>query len=228
MNNRYLQTMDSRRGVRGSGRGGDRAMDGHEKFTRFKGFLERQEDYARGDMASDMRRNDMASYPSKDYHYGMMPQNQYPMYHQDYARGGDNARGGDMRGSGDYDRGGDYGYDQRNDYGYDGHEKMSEEKYYKDLERWAEKLKKKDRFKMRKEDVLAQAKQMGVKFEEFSEIEFYVVYLMMISDYKNVANDHRMYLSMAKDWLEDDDIEVSPSEKLCIYYYDIVKGKGVE
>lgn len=50
--------------------------------------------------------------------------------------------------------------------------------------------------------------------------------------YSNIAmiergerNDSSTYLNMAKKWLEDDDIEVSPSEKLCIYYYDIVKGK---
>jgi hypothetical protein len=28
-----------------------------------------------------------------------------------------------------------------------------------------------------------------------------------------------------KKWLEDDDIEVSPSEKVCIYMYDIVMGE---
>ena len=213
--NRFFER-DMRRGVAGSGR--DRSMDGHEKFSRFKGFLERQEDYARN--SNDMRRMDYAPYYPQHSQMDYTPMHHDMMGNRDY-------RGGDMRRN-DYN----YGYDSRMDYGnnysYDGHEKITEEQYYKDLERWAEKLKKKDRFKMRKEDVLAQAKQMGIKFEEFSEMEFYVVYLMMISDYKNVANDHRMYLSMAKDWLEDDDIEVSPSEKLCIYYYDIVKGKGVE
>ena len=202
MDNRYFTT-DMRR----MGRGGrDRAMHDREKFTRYKGYIEREEDYKSG---QTVPHTVYASHsiPRQDYSNAYMP-----MY-------------SDMR-SGDYAY--DHKMDYRYDYGYDGHGEMTEEQYYKDLERWAEKLKKKDRFKMRKEDVLAQAKQMGVKFEEFSEMEFYVVYLMMISDYKNVANDHRMYLSMAKDWLEDDDIEVSPSEKLCIYYYDIVKGKGVE
>ena len=131
-----------------------------------------------------------------------------------------------------YDRAYDMGYDRydgRSDYNYDRHSgKMSEEMYHEDLERWCEKLKKKDRFKINKEELLRQAKQMGIKFEEYSEEEFYVIYLMHIADYKNVANDHRMYLSMAKDWLEDDDIEASPSEKIYIYFYYIVKGKEIK
>ena len=51
---------------------------------------------------------------------------------------------------------------------------------------------------------------------------------MMVSDYKTVSADFRGYLQMAKEWLLDDDIEVSPEEKLCIYYYEIVKGKGID
>lgn len=110
----------------------------------------------------------------------------------------------------------------RRDYGH-------EEKHYEeDLEEWTEKLQKKDRFRIKKEDIINSAKTMGVKFDEFSEEEFYAVYLMMVSDYKAVANDFRSYLNMAKEWLMDDDIEVSPSEKVCIYMYEIVKGEGVK
>lgn len=109
------------------------------------------------------------------------------------------------------------------DYSY-----RDEKHYEKDLEEWTEKLKHKDRFRIKKEDIINSAKTMGVKFDEFSEEEFYAVYLMMVSDYKAVANDFRSYLNMAKEWLEDDDIEVSPSEKVCIYMYEIVKGEGVK
>ena len=69
---------------------------------------------------------------------------------------------------------------------------------------------------------------MNVQFDEFNEDEFYAVYLMMVSDYKTASADFRGYLQMAKEWLLDDDIEVSPEEKLCIYYYEIVKGKGID
>lgn len=118
-------------------------------------------------------------------------------------------------------RGRDRDYDMRDSGG-------SEEKYHEDIKRWSEKLKNKDRFNIKKEDVINQAKQMGIKFDEFTEDEFYVVYLMMISDYKTVSNEFRTYLGMAKEWLMDDDIEVDPSEKLCIYYYEIVKGEGIK
>jgi hypothetical protein len=48
---------------------------------------------------------------------------------------------------------------------------------------------------------------------------------MMMSDYKTIANDPMAYIMMAKEWLEDDDVMVSPSEKLCIYLYKIIKGE---
>ena len=151
--------------------------------------------------------------------------------HRDYATApeynwADHSRGRDMRGDyrSDYR---DYRYDMRYDMRGDYHSsKGGEEEYYEDLERWTEKLKRKDRFKVKKEEIISHAKQMGVRFDEFTEEEFYVVYLMMVSDFKAVANDFRSYLNMAKEWLMDDDIEVSPSEKLCIYYYEIVKGEG--
>lgn len=155
-------------------------------------------DYARGQGNSNSNRRDYEPY-GESYYYP-------PLAPQDYARSN---RGG-----------------RRMDYAYDYAE--SEGKWHKDLEHWTEKLKKKDRFHIKKEDVISSAKQMGVKFDEFTEEEFYAVYLMMVSDYKAVANDFRSYLNMAKEWLMDDDIEVSPSEKLCIYYYEIVKGEGMD
>ena len=63
---------------------------------------------------------------------------------------------------------------------------------------------------------------MKVDFDEFSEDDFYAIYLMEVSDYPSVSNDPRMYLGMAKAWLEDDDIAVDPSEKVCKYLYEIV------
>jgi hypothetical protein len=68
-------------------------------------------------------------------------------------------------------------------------------------------------------------RKMGVSFDKYDEEEFYTIYLMHISDYPEIANDYYTYVAMAKKWLEDDDIEVSPSEKVCIYMYDIVMGE---
>jgi hypothetical protein len=156
------------------------------------------------------------------------------MERQDYRRGGgrDYRRGGrDMR---DYredymyedygTRGNKFYYEDRNypypDYGMGNAEK----EYEKDLKEWAYKLAPKDRFKIPEHQIIQQAKNMGVKFEEYSEEEFYAIYLAMVTDYRTVSNDYNTYIKMAKDFLEDDDMAVSPSEKVCIYLYEIVLG----
>ncbi len=113
----------------------------------------------------------------------------------------------------------DYRYDYRYDYGDMDHE------YKMDLKDWIEKLKHKDKFKLSHQDLMHKAKAMGVKFEDYDEVEFEATYYMLMSDFVNVSNDPHTYLAMAKAFLEDDDIKVSPSEKLCLYYYKIVKGE---
>ena len=110
----------------------------------------------------------------------------------------------------------------RRDYADD---EYLDEEYENDLKDWIQKLKKKDRFNMSKDSVITKAKEMKVDFKDYDEDEFYAVYLMQVSDYPSISNDARVYLSMAKSWLEDDDIAVDPSEKLCIYMYEIVLGE---
>ena len=101
-----------------------------------------------------------------------------------------------------------------------------DKEYEKDLHHWIEKLTPKNRFKLiSKEQVLQQAKNMGVKFEEYDEHEFYAIYLMHVTDYPTISNEYNMYIRMAKDWLEDDDLPISPSEKVCRYLYSIVLGE---
>lgn len=133
----------------------------------------------------------------------------------------DMRRGGGYR---DYRRDYEYDYtydepDYRYDYGDMDHE------YKADLKNWIEKLKHKDKFRLSPQDIEHKAKSMGVKFEDYDELEFEATYYMLLSDFGNVSNDPHTYLAMAKSFLEDDDIKVSPSEKLCIYYYKIVKGE---
>lgn len=153
-------------------------------------------------------------------------------YDYDYERGrrGDSRRGRDRsydeerymeyeqprKRMGIYDRG-----DMRRDYA----DEELEEEWEEDLQEWIKKLKKKDRFNMSKENVIAKAKEMRVDFKDYDEEEFYATYLMQVSDYPSISNDSRVYLSMAKSWLEDDDVAVEPSEKLCKYYYEIVKAE---
>lgn len=114
-----------------------------------------------------------------------------------------------------------------NDYGY-GRDYASEdmEKEYKeDLHEWIEKLRRHDIFGLSKQQVIDKAKQMGVRFDKFEEEEFYAIYLMLISDFKQVSNDPHYYLALAKEWLEDDDVAMKGSDKVCAYLYSIVLGK---
>lgn len=97
--------------------------------------------------------------------------------------------------------------------------------YEHELHEWIERLKKKDRFASSKDDIIRKAKSMEVKFDLFDEEEFYATYLMMVSDYKHVANDPHHYLAMAKEWLMDDDVALTGSDKLCAYLYTIVLGE---
>lgn len=127
-----------------------------------------------------------------------------------YDYGYDMRRNRDYRG--DYRRGRDY-----RDYADDDYDK----EYHEDLKKWAEKLKQYDRFNMPKEQAINSARQMGVNFEDYDEDEFYTVYLMQVSDYPTIANEPRIYLGMAKAWLEDKDIKLDGSDKLCKYMYEI-------
>ena len=113
-------------------------------------------------------------------------------------------------------------------YGPDGRDYDDAHEYHKDLEEWMHKLKRHDRFGLPKDEVIKKAQDMGVKFHNYDEMEFYVVYLMLISDFKHIANDPHQYLAMAKEWLEDDDIQRKGSEKVCAYLYTIVLGEEDE
>lgn len=110
-------------------------------------------------------------------------------------------------------------YNRRNrDYA----EADMDEEYEEDLKKWIQKLKKSDRFGLSKDQVIQKAKEMKVDFKDYNEEEFYAIYLMHISDYPSVANEPHTYLGMAKAWLEDKDLKIEPSEKVCKYLYEIV------
>ena len=112
-------------------------------------------------------------------------------------------------------------YDYANDYNDYSEEDMMKG-YEEDLKKWIKKLMKKDKFKLPKQEVLKKAEEMNIEFEEFSEEEFYAIYLMLVSDYPNIADNPHTYIVMAKQFLEDDDVNVDPSEKVCKYLYEIV------
>lgn len=150
-------------------------------------------------------------YPEYDYRNDYMPRRNGYKYEDDYM---------ETERFGKRDRG--YDYTMRDRYRGDYHDDDYEKEYERDLQKWTEKLKKYDRFGLPKEKVIENARQMGVKFKDFDEDEFYAVYLMQVSDYPTISNDARMYLGMAKSWLEDEDLKIDPSEKVCKYMYEIV------
>lgn len=192
-------------------------QDGRNPYGSAGGYVR---DYRGNDYAMDYR-ND---YAERNRGYDYRANSDYRM--QDYARG--NQSYGQRDRNNDYAM---YGYGMiqpmYNDYRMD-YDHMEKE-YHEELKKWTEKLKQKDnRIRVNKEQVMRQAKNMNVRFEDYTEEEFYAVYLMMIADYPNVTNDYNVYLSMAKNWLEDDDVKVKGSDKLCTYLYEIVLGKSKE
>ena len=128
-----------------------------------------------------------------------------------------------------YPRGGrsrDYGYDYRRDYGMDyGHDYKLDRQ---DIEEWTKKLMhgidEKEKEMFNKEKVLNKAKEMGIKFEDFTPEEFYVTVLMVFTDYSKTLGSANidLYLRLAKDWLMDDDVEMKHGEKLASYYDNVV------
>lgn len=190
----------------------------------------RQRAYRERERGNDFRMGDRHNYPEYDYRYDSKDR-PYNIRNENYDRPNEQSReyardyGYDMRDDyrrRDYDMNYDYG--MRRDYRRDMRDYADDDydkDYHKDLEKWIEKLKRFDRFNLPKDQVLQVAKQMGVEFKDYDEEEFYAIYLMHLSDYPTVSNDSRMYLNMAKSWLEDKDIKIEPSEKVCKYMYEI-------
>lgn len=214
--NRFLRDRmigrDMARGSQGrsSNRGSDNEMDGRNPYGSKGGYVTTNKQYDSLPMHPQMQMEDYAKgYRDAVKDFAMDGANLGQVTRM-YTRGMDGTRG-----RSDY---ADYEYD------YGDYASMDEE-FKEELENWCKKLKKKDRFKLPKEDLIKKAKQMGVKFDEYDEEEFITVFYMLQSDYPSIFDNEHGYLAMAKQWLEDDDIEVSPSEKLAIYYYKIVKGE---
>lgn len=100
----------------------------------------------------------------------------------------------------------------------------------RELKEWAMRLlhevDEKDRSALTKESILKKAEELGIRFDKFSEEEFYVTVLMMFTDYASTLGTASIdvYLKLAKDWLCDDDIAIRYGEKLAAYYDTIVEG----
>ena len=66
-------------------------------------------------------------------------------------------------------------------------------------------------------------REMGATFENYNEDEFYTTYLMIVSDYKKGISDPQIAILQSQEWLEDDDSKLKGSDKLCAYYYEVIK-----
>ncbi len=100
-----------------------------------------------------------------------------------------------------------------------------EKEWEEHLENWCKDLKRYDKFGMSKDEIISQARQMGVEFRNFTEKEFLTTYYMLMSDYTmDMLNSPQAYMIMAKDFLNDDDSYLKGGDKLCAYYYEVVKG----
>lgn len=242
MNNRYLMDRASRRG------GSMRGRDGRNPYGSQGGYVTNRRggrgrdramgsdyNYSEYDSRYDSRYD--ANYGGSDGHYPREQYRQsprgmeYEMYGYGIGRPMSDYVRNDYRGNRDYDmnmgdyaRGRDRDYEMRyyqNDYASEDMEK----EYKEDLKEWCEKLKKFDKFKMPKNDIISQAKQMNVKFEEFDEEEFLCAYYLMMGMFKmDMLNSPQAYMLMAKNFLEFNQEKVKGSEKLCAYYYEIFEG----
>lgn len=230
MRNNFLRDRASSRGIARDGRNPYGSRGGYVTSSRrgrdrgdmrdYRGGNDRDYRDSRDYYSERDSRNDYRDYAydrGSDYHMGSQYSREHsrPMEYEMFGIGG-------MRPRMDY---GDYrDYRDSRDYRDYGDEDMDKE-YEEELHKWIEKLKKEDRFGWSKEQIMQQAKSMGVKFEEYDENEFYATYLMMISDYPKSANEPHSYLAMAKAFLEDKDAKLKGSDKLCAYLYTIVLGK---
>ena len=177
--------------------------------------------YGEEDMARNRREYPMPRMNYNDGHYpmvqGYIPVEAMGRFTGYYGMGEDNARYG--RRVRDYARYGRKTYDY--DSGMLGQEEIME---------WSEKLKKeledKDKQYFSKENIKKKAEEMGIKFDKFSLDEFYLTVLMVYTDYCKTLGTANMdiYLRLAKDWLEDDDVKVKGGEKLATYHDYIVEG----
>lgn len=196
----------------------DRDMDYRDRRERDMNDMRYGRDSRRDNSSKYDSRQDYRDYTnmdSRDY----MDNEQFDQYDRDYEdmRGGrGNYRPIEAMGyfNGYYEDGRDY---------YDGHEKLSK----KDIKKWEKELKNADGTKGKKwetEQIEKSAKQVSVTFDEYSPEVFAIVVNMLYADYcKVLGGDMMLYVRLAKAFLEDDDFEGEPEEKVMLYYKCIVE-----
>ena len=166
------------------------------------------------------RQYDMGyDYPRmNDGHYGSEGKTYYPIE----AMGTFNGYWGQpQRDFGRYDM---RGRDMMGDYGDYGETLTKEE-----LEHWCKKmmseLDERERQMLSKESILQRAKNMGIEFKGFNEMEYYVNVVKNYTDHKkSIGENLDMAMKLARDDFFDEDGEYKGSEWLAVYYDTFVEG----
>ena len=241
--NRYAREMLSQRdmrrgkrrnpyGARGGyvdsrGRGRDRAMDSRD-YADYRMDSMDSRDYADYDMRDrrDMRGDyDMRSDRQMDSRGEYIAVGDYGSYPNLKKRDRDMDSAMDSRDYADYQ---DHEYKNATydmypgDY-RDGHSKLSS----KELKKWEKGLENADGTRGKKyevDQVQQSAKQLGINFDEYRPETLTAVVNSLYSDYcKVLGGDMMLYIKMAKAFLEDDDFDGEPEEKVMLYYKCIVQ-----
>ena len=169
------------------------------------------------------RRRDMRSRRG-DYGYEMGDRVRTMEHYPEYSYGRDSrydrtANRREYESTRKYD--GHYDYPMMRDYG---------EKYFpkEELVEWIDDLRDEIEPQFRpmyeKEQIIRRAKEMGVRFDDYTEDEFVATALMIATDYGRTVgmNEIDKIYRMAVDFLEDKDADLQGGEKLFAYYENVV------
>ena len=97
-----------------------------------------------------------------------------------------------------------------------------------ELERWCKKMMSKlderEKQMLSKETILQKAKNMGIEFKDFNEMEYYVNVVKNYTDHKkSIGENVDMAMKLARDDFFDEDGEYKGSEWLAVYFDTFVK-----
>lgn len=205
-----------------SGRMRDMARRMRDRRRSMRDMARGRRDRMRGDYNYDMardrsysdsersRRYDSTSYP--DYNYSRYDMHYEP--NREYYRHSSSGWDEPMM-----DYRGRRGYDMASGEDYLSDEELME--WSKDL---IDEIEPQYKGLFEKNRVLQRGKEMGVKFKDYTEDEYVTTVLMIATDFgKTVGmNNIDQIYRMAVDWLEDKDSELQGSEKLAVYYDEII------
>lgn len=118
----------------------------------------------------------------------------------------------------------DYGKSRDEDFDYGEDCYLSK----RELMEWSKELlnevPEQDKSMFSRETIEKVAQDLSIDYKHFTFGELYVATLMLFSDFHKTlgGGNAELFIRLAKDFLEDDDIDLNGGEKLCAYYESIV------